>query len=343
MKRQPTVQQITWFLDLHRTGQLDLTPVYQRKSVWTLKDRRFFLDSIFRNYPCPPLFIHKTITDSGFTEYHIVDGKQRIESFLMYSQDKFTLDKEFGDITFNGKLFSELTTPQKRLFWDYSFTVEFLDVDNDEAVNLVFDRVNRNAKNLKAQELRHARYSGWFISIAEDESEESFWEDFKISTKARSKRMDNIQFISELLLTILDNKIVGFSHDYLDDRTAHYDDISDESLEIDADDFKLMVQNIKAFIVAMEKTNGCISKYSRSQAVFYTLWAFVFLNFDAALFSQFMEKVQKIRDNNASQKELSLWKEELAFSENLRGASTDFPQRTGRMSALCNAVLTQIP
>jgi len=54
MKRQPTTQQITWFLDHDRNGQLDLDPPYQRNSVWTPKDRRFFLDTIFRNYPTPP-------------------------------------------------------------------------------------------------------------------------------------------------------------------------------------------------------------------------------------------------------------------------------------------------
>jgi len=54
MRRQPTTQQITWFLDLDRNGQLDLNPPYQRKSVWSPKDRRFFLDTIFKNYPTPP-------------------------------------------------------------------------------------------------------------------------------------------------------------------------------------------------------------------------------------------------------------------------------------------------
>lgn len=347
MKRQPTVQQISWFLDLHRTNQLDLSPTYQRKSVWTLKDRRFFLDSIFRNYPCPPLFIHKSITDEGYSVYHVVDGKQRIESFLSYSQDKFTLDKEFGDNTFNGKLFSELTPAQKRLFWDYTFTVEFLDVDNDEAVGLVFDRVNRNAKNLKPQELRHARFSGWFISLVEDESEESFWETFKITTKARAKRMDNVQFISELMLVILDDKITGFSQDYLDDKTAFYDDITEENIEIDADEFKTNFTQVKEFISEMVKMEPSLISYVKSQAIFYSLWSAIALNVKkcegktatiAKLFVEFMQQVQRIKDAQLSAQDSDNFKNVLTFADNLRGASTDYPQRNNRMMALLNAL-----
>jgi hypothetical protein len=42
MQRRPTTQDVTWFLDQNRNGQLQLTPPYQRRSVWTTKDRRFF-------------------------------------------------------------------------------------------------------------------------------------------------------------------------------------------------------------------------------------------------------------------------------------------------------------
>ena len=41
--RRVTTQDISWFLDLSRNGQLNLDPPYQRRSVWSPKDRRFFL------------------------------------------------------------------------------------------------------------------------------------------------------------------------------------------------------------------------------------------------------------------------------------------------------------
>ena len=75
---------VSWFLTIHQNGQLDLEPPYQRRSAWTLKDRKYFLDTIFRNYPCPAIFLHKEICkDTGKINYHVVDGKQRLETILL--------------------------------------------------------------------------------------------------------------------------------------------------------------------------------------------------------------------------------------------------------------------
>src|ERR1700686_3045961 len=74
MQRRPSTQDLTWLLDLHQNKQLDLDPPYQRRSVWTRRDKQFFLDTIFRNYPSPAIFLHKTITEAGKATYHVVDG-----------------------------------------------------------------------------------------------------------------------------------------------------------------------------------------------------------------------------------------------------------------------------
>ena len=78
VEQRLTAQDISWFLDLDNRGQLDLDPPYQRRSVWSPKDRRFFLDTIFRGYPSPSIFLHKEIID-GKTIYYVVDGKQRLK------------------------------------------------------------------------------------------------------------------------------------------------------------------------------------------------------------------------------------------------------------------------
>ncbi len=54
MQRRSTSQDISWFLDLKRNGQIDMDPPYQRRSVWNSKDRRFFLDTIFRTLLAEP-------------------------------------------------------------------------------------------------------------------------------------------------------------------------------------------------------------------------------------------------------------------------------------------------
>lgn len=44
MGRTLTTQDISWFLDIYDKGQLDLDPPYQRRSVWSPQDRRYFTE-----------------------------------------------------------------------------------------------------------------------------------------------------------------------------------------------------------------------------------------------------------------------------------------------------------
>src|SRR5208282_5372864 len=109
MQRRPSIYDISYLLDLHQNKQLDLSPPYQRRSVWTLKDRQFFLDTIFRNYPSPSIFLHKTIDDAGKSTYHVVDGKQRLETILNFVADKIRFSPNYGDVQLDGKKWSDLT------------------------------------------------------------------------------------------------------------------------------------------------------------------------------------------------------------------------------------------
>ena len=171
MERQPNIQDISWFIDLNRKEQLDLNPPYQRKSIWSLKDQRGFLDSIFRNYPCPSIFIHRHIAHDGIPTYHVVDGKQRLETIIQFSNNIISIAKEFGDKNLNGKRFVDLSLSYKQIFWNYKLVVENINISdsmNDVfdrlgkiSINEVFNRLNSVSKTLNKQELRHAVYNGW--------------------------------------------------------------------------------------------------------------------------------------------------------------------------------------
>jgi hypothetical protein len=354
MKRQPTPQHITWFLDLVKNKQIDLNPSYQRKSVWTPKDRRFFLDTIFRNYPAPPIFFHREISDSGQTTYHVVDGKQRLETIINFSEDKIAMDKGFGDENLDGKKFKDLSIDYKRKFWDYLLVVDFIDDVGGNNIKEVFDRVNRNSKNLEPQELRHARFDGWFITETEKESEESFWWDSKVNTRAKEKRMKNIQLISELLLITLEKKIVGFSQEYLDEMYAKYDVIDDLDEPLDLDEYIAKKTQIKLILFEMNQVNKCIEIFGKTANNLYTLWAVISLNIEtvpsgrelAERYEQFMKSVQGYIETalptdlapitNPTPLEATTY----TYYANSKGASTEEPQRKMRYIALTQFLLT---
>lgn len=345
MKRQPTPQHLTWFLDTYRNNQLELNPPYQRKSVWTPKDRKFFLDTIFRNYPAPPIFVHREIDEKGFTTFNIVDGKQRLETIIAFAENKIAISSTFGDENLNGKKFRDLSVEYKRKFWDYILVVDF--IENIEGTNIdeVFDRVNRNSKNLQPQELRHARFDGWFINETENESEEVFWWDIKVSTKAKDKRMRNVQFISELLIIVLEQQIVGFSQDYLDEMYAKYDSPEETTDDFDLDKYRLDKTRIKQIILEMNNVNNCIDTYGRTSNNLHSLWALITLNLDkindindlATSYKEFMDCVHVFIESQASEETVEITdinKNHFAYYINSKGAATDAPQRRNRLNSL---------
>jgi hypothetical protein len=353
MDRRPTTQDITWLLDLDRNTQLDLDPPYQRRSVWTKKDRQFFLDTIFRNFPSPAIFLHKSINEDGASTYHVVDGKQRLQTILQFVKGGLRIAKDYGDVRLDGKKWDDLVgdTEFKRRFWNYQITVEMLDEQQVAMVRDVFDRLNRNARRLTRQELRHAKFDGWLITTAEDDSEREEWKELGVTTRARSARMTDSQFISELMLVVLEKTVLGFDQDVLDNLYAKYDDLDDELEDFSKDDFRDQYAGTKAVLLAMERKDQAVTTWAKGFGAFYTLWSLVVLHGDdidpaslSVRYGHFMSEVDEL----ASQKDLQSFLRKdaegrfrlaLRYFENSRGASTDLAQRQARVDALKEAIL----
>lgn len=353
MNRRPSTQDLTWLLDLSKNKQLDLDPPYQRRSVWTLKDKQFFLDTIFRNYPSPAIFLHKTIDDAGQATYHVVDGKQRTQTILDFVADKIKISKDYGDARLDGKRWSELVgdVDLKQRFWNYQITIEQIDFVEGTVVNEVFDRLNRNARRLTAQELRHAKFEGWLISTVEAEALQEEWQRLGVVTKGRAKRMMDAQFLSELFLVLLEGKVLGFDQDALNEMYAKYDDIAETVPELSEDAFVDRLEHVKTLLEQMEEANHAITQHAKGFGNFYTLWALVALTEGlpapgdlATRYAAFMERVAEL----AAQDDLQAFLQQhpgqdyaLAFNyhDNARGASTDLSQRAARLDALRAAVL----
>jgi hypothetical protein len=349
MDRRPTTQDITWLLDLDRNNQLDLDPPYQRRSVWTSKDRRFFLDTIFRNYPSPAIFLHKNISEDGAVKYFVVDGKQRLETILSFVKNKIRMAPDYGDVRLDGKRWKDISgeTELKHRFWNYQVPVEMIDARESDLVRNVFDRLNRNSRRLTPQELRHAMFEGWYITRAEAEAELESWAELGISTRARSTRMMDVQFISELMAVVAKKRPLGFGQEELDAIYAEYDDLS-EIDEFDIEDFNAKFEAAKSTLSAMEADGNSVTKWARGFGALYSLWCVVALTADlptAAMLAQryasFMAKVEELADQAADQPFPQGEEYVLAarYRENARGASTEEAQRVARFEALQAALI----
>jgi hypothetical protein len=354
MQRRPTTQDISWFLDLNSTEQLQLNPAYQRRSVWTLKDRKFFLDTIFKGYPCPAIFLHKRIGDSGRSIYDVVDGKQRLETILMFANNRVAIDSQFPDARLAGKKWHDLGDTERRIFWNYVLPVEQLDFVADEtgSVDEAFDRLNRNSRKLESQELRHARFDGWFATIVETESQEPFWRAIGVVTNARFRRMKDTQFLSELFLVLIERQQFGFDQQHLDAMYAKYDDPDEEGTALDTEAFDDNLALAKAFLSDLNAVNGCVHEAASTVGAFYTLWALIVLHRNvlpdaarlAVNYADFTQMAFQLREQmNAAGIQPAPGREawpELAFaySKALQGAHTDLGPRTTRLESLLGAV-----
>ena len=343
MPRSPTTQDVSWFLDLHRKNQLDLDPPYQRRSVWSPRDKRYFVDTILNDHPAPAVFLHRTLDDSGIPTYHVVDGKQRLQTIIEFTENKIYIPDNYSDIRLHKKRWRDLDDETKKRFWNYVIVAEMIPDANEAIIRDVFDRINRNARTLTRQEMRHAKYDGWLIHFAENESARSEWEDLGVVTLARVKRMNDVQFISELCAVVIKRKVLGFSQDDLDDLYAEFEDISELSTFIE-DNFLTDIKRLKSTLQSLLRIKPELLKYFKVLAHFYSIWSYLLLEEIghraieefADLYQSFMHSVDSVNTNveTVNPPDCEISKEVLDYARNSTGASTDLSQRLGRHNAL---------
>lgn len=350
MARNIAPQDVSWFLDLHSRGRLDLNPPYQRKSVWTPRERRFFLDTVFNGYPSPPVFLHKSISDEGIATYHVVDGKQRLETIINFSNNKLALSEDIQDDRLKGRRWKGIDVDMRKVFWNYPLAVEMLDVVDSATVREIFDRYNRTSKNLERQELRHARYDGWFKKTAESEVKEGEWKRLGIVTAATARRMKDVQFISELMIVLIKRSPFGFSQDLLDEFYANYEVPAEADPSFSDEEFRRQFHKAKTWITSVERHGGVITEYARSATNFYSLWSLVALNLDrlpepdqfSHAYRAFMNDVLRMLKSDTPEIFAELAEQHphaFLYAQNARGANTEFPQRLERHRALMRALL----
>lgn len=363
--RSPNQQDLSWFIDMQTQERLELNPPYQRKSVWTFKDKQFFLDTIFNNYPCPAVYLQKENTPKG-PLYNVVDGKQRLSTVLDFHAGKIRISKDFGISRLRGKKFEQINDDDRSHFYNYIFMVEQIRSDTDVDWGEVFQRVNKNQKKLGDQELRHARFDGWLITRAETVvAEVSFWKDIGISSRARSSRMKDVEFVSILMLVLLERDFVGFPQHRIDELYAKYDFLEAELPDTEADlpaeedtedyfagmtkeilsDFNTNFQNCRDLILEMEKVNSCITSYRRRITTdLYSLWAAIVLDEEvrglgsqvlATRYEEFISGVCIAFELSKKGKSINNLDENVQlYFGNSTGAATEVDNRKSRHDAL---------
>lgn len=263
--RTPNTQTASWFLDLHSAGRLDLDPPYQRRSVWNQEYRRFFIDSVLRNYPTQSVFLDFEIEPDVQTVYNVLDGKQRLSTVIMFTKDEFPTPETLTDLQIADTYYSDLPREWKRRLLGYLFTVESVNGASTTELNEAFDRLNRNVSRLNKQELRHAQFGGAFIGKMEKLANSVIWEDVGLITPARRRRMLDVEYVSELYVVGLAG--VQDGKNYLDDVFAD-NDVEIEGEE-EADSY---FKKTRDFVARLDREFDLAGTRFSNVADFYSLW-----------------------------------------------------------------------
>lgn len=268
MKHASRPQSISWFQDHYRNGRLELRPPFQRKPVWTDKQRSALLESVLMDIPIPEVYIQVTQAQDDTEQYGVVDGQQRLRTILQFigiereedqigeNNNLFALEALPRTSVYKDKVFADVLGEQRKRFYQYEICVRFLYTDEQRVVEDVFKRLNKFTLPLKAQELRNATYHGAFAKLSERLADDEYWAVHRIVTPAAIRRMADIEMMSELLIGLLHGPQGGAAK-IINDYYEHYEEFEDEFPEQSRIEklFGRTLETIKLLFPKIEQTS----------------------------------------------------------------------------------------
>lgn len=270
----------------YNEGKLILQPDYQREFVWTALAQSQFIETILCGFPVAQIYFHvKRDEDTGKTIKYVVDGQQRLTSIILFLQNELIL-KGINDSRFKGKKFQDIQEEYpdiiKTFYEEYILPGIKITNASDEEIRDIYIRINKYTVNLNAQELRTAMYKGDFLSISQDLTNDlEFWEKTTFFSQSNARRMNDIEYVSELLSVIISKEI--------QDKKIKLNNFYDDYVSIEPKERTEYIDNFKKTIELFisifpeykdEKDNHFIDLYRYKQkADFYSLFSGLYLNF----------------------------------------------------------------
>lgn len=69
---------------------------YQRKLVWTLDEKRRFIDSLLSGFPVPIVLLAEHKGAGGQGSFEIIDGMQRMNAIFGYIENEYAVNGSFS-------------------------------------------------------------------------------------------------------------------------------------------------------------------------------------------------------------------------------------------------------
>lgn len=239
MKHTTRPQSIAWFQDHYKAGRLTLRPPFQRKPVWSDKQRSALIESALLDIPIPEVYVQVTLADDGTEAFGVIDGQQRLRTLLQFvglereedqdgdDNNNFVLSNLPAASKFKDISFADLSPVKRKEFYQYEICVRFIYSEDQRQIEDVFKRLNKFMMPLKAQELRNATYHSAFAELSERLADDEYWAVNRIVTPAAIRRMSDIEMMSDLLIGLLHGPQGGAAK-IIDSYYEQYEQYEDE-------------------------------------------------------------------------------------------------------------------
>lgn len=284
METKIQIFKVSDFLSWQREGSLTLSPSFQRRTVWSAAAKSYLIDTIVRGLPVPIVFVRERLDlDLQRTVREVVDGQQRLRTLFGFiapdvltdldpSRDVFeVLSKHNTDIA--GRPFARLPPDVKKALLSYEFGTYVLPPETeDRDVLKIFARINSTGVRLNGQELRNAEFFGDFKQLMYELALEQLdrWRQWGIFNEEAIARMLEVEFVSDVTVTMVRGEITGKTQNRLDEAYRQYDSNFPWSAKV-AGRFRRVMDMIDDSVGPVLK-----STVFTSEVNFFSLWALVY-------------------------------------------------------------------
>ena len=70
---------------------------YQRKLVWTIEEKKAFIDSILQGFPVPIILLAESEREK-LPVFEIIDGMQRLNAITSFIEGEFDIEERYFDL-----------------------------------------------------------------------------------------------------------------------------------------------------------------------------------------------------------------------------------------------------
>lgn len=163
---------------MENDGTLIIRPDYQRKFVMDNKLSSRLIESILMDVPIPVIYI----AEERDGTYSVIDGQQRLTSFVSFIKGNFPDGKEFTLSSLkvledlNKKKFVDLDKGLQQKINTTTLHTIIIKKESQEDIKFeIFERLNTGSVRLNEDEIRNVVYRGSYVKLlAELEEDETF-------------------------------------------------------------------------------------------------------------------------------------------------------------------------